>query len=146
VPKKTRAKSVRTARKPAGGRASKVARSPGGNLNNVRLARVPKGKRPQYFSDPAIDKLLWTTITLAQELAVTRDRLDTMEQLLTDKRVLKSGAVDSYVAPPAVEGAREAARMAYVARVMRAVEAELEETTRADNPRSQDDVIAAVSQ
>jgi hypothetical protein len=111
----------------------------------VRIARVPKGKRPQYFSDPAIDKLLWATMTLAQELAVTRDRLDALERLLAEKRVLKSDAVDRYVPPPAVEAKRDARRSAYIARVLRAVEAELEENVGRDHPRSQDEVIAAVA-
>ena len=59
-----------------------------------RIARVAKGKKPQYFSDPAIDKLLWMTVTLMEELSVTRDRLDTVERLLAKKRVLKATEVD----------------------------------------------------
>lgn len=129
--------------------ARRVAKSANGATNGggaaVRVARVPKGKRPQYFSDPAIDKLLWTTITLAQELAVTRDRLDSVERLLAEKRILKPGAVDAYVPPAPVESAREASRAAFVSRILRAVEAELTETGK-DNPQTEDEVIAAVNQ
>lgn len=110
----------------------------------VRIKRVARGRRPQYFSDPAIDKLLWATVTLAQELAVTRDRLDAVERLLATRRVLKPGAVDAYVPPPAVERVRDTARAAFIARILRAVEAELEETTGKGNPRTQEEIIAAV--
>ena len=36
----------------------------------VRLPRIAKGKKPQYFSDPATDKLLWMTLTLMEELSL----------------------------------------------------------------------------
>lgn len=134
------------ARKPkAKAKAKPKARSASANASGVRLQRVPKGKRPQYFSDPAIDKLLWATMTIAQELAVTRDRLDSVERLLEGHRVLKAGAVDAYVPPAPVEAERDAARNAFIARVLRAVEAELEESTGKDYPRTQDEVVAAVS-
>lgn len=133
--KKSKSKAARRGAKAANGSGAPA----------VRVARVPKGKRPQYFSDPAIDKLLWTTITLAQELAVTRDRLDSVERLLIDRKVLKPGAVDAYVPPPQIEAARDTSRAAFVSRILRATEAELTETGK-DNPQTQDEVIAAVSQ
>lgn len=111
----------------------------------VRIARVAKGRKPQYFSDPAIDKLLWITMTLAGELSVTRDRLDAVERLLEKNRVLKIGDVDAYEPSPEVEQAREARRQEYLERVLRAVEAELEEVTGRDMPKSHDDVVAAVA-
>ena len=110
-----------------------------------RLARVAKGKKPQYFSDPAIDKLLWITMSLIGELSVTRDRLDTVERLLARKKVLKIEDVDGYLPTAEVEAARERRRQAYLARVLRAVEAELTESTGPDMPKSAEEVIAAVS-
>jgi hypothetical protein len=111
----------------------------------VRIARVAKGRKPQYFTDPAIDKLLWITMTLAGELSVTRDRLDAVERLLERKRVLSVADVDGYEPSPEAEAAREARRQEYLDRVLRAVQAELEELTGRDMPKSQDEVVAAVS-
>ncbi|MGE0581635.1 MAG: hypothetical protein AB7P31_05845 [Steroidobacteraceae bacterium] len=111
----------------------------------VRIKRVAKGKRPQYFSDPAIDKLLWVTVTLAQELAVTRDRLDAVERLLGARGVLKAGAVDAYAPSPAITAERDQARAAFIARILRIVKAEVEEVTGEGQPRSQQDVVDAVS-
>ena len=51
-------------------------------LNSTAKA---KGRRPYFFDDPAVDKLLAMTMALAGELAVTRERLDTVERILAEK-------------------------------------------------------------
>ncbi len=109
-----------------------------------RIARVAKGKKPQYFSDPAIDKLLWMTVTLMEELSVTRDRLDTVERLLAKKRVLKASEVDLWRPDPKSATERDARRKAFVDRMMRAVHAELDEVLRGSNRGAEDDPVAAV--
>lgn len=132
------------ARKPARKSASKVA-TVAATPAPVRLARVARGKKPQYFADPAVDKLLSIVMTLAGELSVTRDRLDTVERLLSKKRVLSAADVDAYQPDEAATRARDARRSAYLDRLLRAVQTELEELTDKGMPRSQDEVIAAVS-
>lgn len=111
----------------------------------VRIARVAKGKKPQYFSDPAIDKLLWMTMSLMEELAVTRDRLDTVERILANKRVLKIAEIEGFVPGEPAASERNARRAAFVDRMMRAVHAELEEVTSRGAPGGDDDAVAAVS-
>jgi hypothetical protein len=135
-------RAVNTAR-PTAPAAAPAA--PAAANDRVRIARVAKGRKPQYFADPAIDKLLWITMTLASELSVARDRLDAVERLLERKRVLKVADVDAYEPSPEAEAAREVRRQEYLDRVLRAVQAELEEVTGRDMPKSQDEVIAAVS-
>ncbi len=109
-----------------------------------RIARIAKGQKPLYFSDPAIDKLLWMTMTLMEELSVTRDRLDTLERLLERRRVLRRRDIESYVPRGAAERERSARRTAYVERLMRAVQAELEDVA-GDAASCADDPVAAVS-
>lgn len=111
----------------------------------VRIARVAKGKKPQYFSDPAIDKLLWMTVSLMEELSVTRDRLDTLERLLDRRKLLRTTEIEAFVPRGKAAQERDARRAAYVERVMRAVQAELEEVTGDAKPSSEDDAVAAVS-
>jgi hypothetical protein len=101
------------------------------------IARIARGKRPQYFGDPAIDKLLWITLTLMEELSVTRDRLDTVERLLDSRRVLRRADVERYRPSPPVEVERERRRAAFIARALRAVEAELDEATGRRGERSE---------
>jgi len=109
-----------------------------------RIARVAKGKKPQYFSDPAIDKLLWMTVTLMEELSVTRDRLDTVERLLAKKRVLRATEVDLWRPDAKSALQRDVRRKAFVDRMMRAVHAELDEVLRGNHRGAEDDPVAAV--
>ncbi len=142
-----RAAPARRALKPTRRAAATVAASTGAEgsaVAPIRLARVAKGKKPQYFSDPATDKLLWMTLTLMEELSVTRDRLDAVENLLEGRRVLKVADVDGYRPTGAAAVRRKAQRAAYIDRMLRAAEAELEELTRRDMPRSDAEVAAAV--
>ncbi len=118
--------------KPANKRTAARRSAPSGNgasTEGVQLPRVAKGKRPQYFSDPTIDKLLWITLTLCEELSVTRDRLDTVERLLDKRRVVRRADIERFVPDAVAEQERGARRAAYIERVMRAVQAELDEIT-----------------
>ncbi len=121
------------------------ADAPGAGTRKPRIARVAKGKRPQYFSDPAIDKLLWMTVSLMEELSVTRDRLDTVERLLERRKALRRGDVEDFVPDAAVAAERDSRRAEFIERVMRVVQAELEEISREDMPRSSEEVVAAVA-
>ena len=103
----------------------------------VRLPRIAKGKRPQYFSDPAIDKLLWMTMTLMEELSVARDRIDTLERLLDDRGLLRRQDVEGYAPSPAARNERGERRAAFVDRMMRAAQAELGASTAASDPHEE---------
>ncbi|MDW8260300.1 MAG: hypothetical protein RML32_12740 [Gammaproteobacteria bacterium] len=85
------------------------------------------------------------TVSLMEELSVTRDRLDTVERLLERKRVLRRADIENYQAPAPAQQERAARRAAFVERVMRVVQAELEEVTRADMPQSTEEIVAAVA-
>jgi hypothetical protein len=132
-----RSRARRTAPPLTRAAASPVAAPP-------RIARVAKGRKPQYFSDPATDKLMWMTLTLMEELAVTRDRLDTVERLLEARRVVRRADIERFEPPPPAAAEREARRAAFVDRVLRAVEAELEAATATGTPRSVDEAVEAV--
>ena len=110
----------------------------------ARLARVAKGKRPKYFSDPATDKLLSMTMTLMEELSVTRERLDALERLLASKQVVARNELEGWTADAEANAERAAARAAYVERMMRAMHAELDEITRRGSPQTDIDPLDAV--
>lgn len=85
-----------------------------------------KGRRPYFFDDPAVDRLLAITMALAGELSVTRDRLDTMERLLDRNNLLDRDDIEGFV--PSDEEAAERGRRRddYIARVLRIIEQERE--------------------
>jgi hypothetical protein len=98
----------------------------------------PKGKRPYFFDDPAVERVLAITMTVAQELAVVRERLDTIERLLAQNGNLTRADIDAYQPDP--EAARERAQWtrAYLARVLRIVQQEMEALARPDDDYSLD--------
>ena len=86
--------------------------------------------QPQFFADPAVDKLLSMVTALTLEVSVLRERLDTHERLLAEKNLLSSDQVDAYDPPPAVEAARAKVRDALIARVYKTLTDELQAMTQ----------------
>jgi hypothetical protein len=74
----------------------------------------PKGHRPHYFDDPAIDQLHAALLAMATELAVAFDRIDTLERLLETRLGVPRAEIEGYVADEAV-AAQRAARHADIA-------------------------------
>jgi hypothetical protein len=109
--------------------------------NQVKIARTAKGKKPQYFSDPAVDKLLAIVLSLVGELSVTRERLDTVERILQDKGLIVQSDIDDVRLSQQAQTQRAEKRSLYLQRVLRAVQMELEETVGEDMPASFDDVL-----
>ena len=99
---------------------------PNDDQKKIKLPRTAKGKKPQYFEDPTVDKLLSMVLTLMGELSVTRDRLDTVEQLIEKNGLFKVDDIETYDIPEEVNHARMERRSAYIARVLKCVQDELE--------------------
>ena len=85
-----------------------------------------KGKRPNFLDDPAIERVLSITLAVAGELAVLRERLDTIERLLQSGEPVTREAIDHF--EPSMEEARERAmwQQEYLSRIFRIVQQELE--------------------
>lgn len=60
------------------------------------LQRKAKGKRPYYFSNPDVDKLLSMIMALTGELAVARDRIDTLERVASNKGLFSSDDIENF--------------------------------------------------
>ena len=85
----------------------------------IKLPRRAKGKRPQFFEDPAIDQMMTFILELATEVSVVYDRLDTMERLLDKKGTISRADVEAYRPDEKIEAERMARRDAYLKRVFR---------------------------
>lgn len=85
----------------------------------IKLPRRAKGKRPQFFNDPAIDQMMTFIIELATEVSVVYDRLDTMERLLDAKGTISRADVEAYRPDEKIEAERMTRRDAYLKRVFR---------------------------
>ncbi len=92
----------------------------------VRLQRVAKGPKPQYFTDPATDKLLTMVLELIGELSVSRDRIDTLERLIEKAGLFKAEDVETYLPDAEVNAERAERRARMLSRIFRASEKELD--------------------
>lgn len=97
----------------------------------IELQKKAKGQRPQYFQDPAIEKTLSIALALAGEVAVMRDRMDTIERLLEAGEPVTRAAVDAYIPSPGVREERDAWRDEYLGNVLRIIHQEREELQKA---------------
>jgi hypothetical protein len=96
--------------------------------------RRAKGKRPQFFDEPALDRLYSTVFALAAEVSALRERNDTLERLLETQGVLKRDDIECYVPDGVAGDERGLATRAYIARIMRGFQQEVEALQASDPP------------
>jgi hypothetical protein len=100
----------------------------------ARAGARAKGRRPDYFEDPALDRLLSLTMALVGEVSVLRERIDTVERLLEAKGTISRADIDAWQPDRAAGEERGIATRAYIARVMRGFQQEVEALEAADPP------------
>ena len=108
-----------------------------------RLNRKARGERPYFFDDPNVDKIVSMVMGLAGEVAVARDRLDTIERLLETKGLLKRAEIEAYEPTAVVMAERAAWRESFLGEILRIVESDLDAVATGDT-RPYDEAIAAV--
>jgi len=100
----------------------------------TRSGARAKGGRPVFFDDPAVDRLTSLAMALAAELSATRERLDTVERLLEASGSLNREAIETYTPDRKAGDERGLATRAYIARVMRGFQQEVEAMENPDPP------------
>lgn len=100
----------------------------------ARMNLRAKGRRPDYFDDPATDRLLSMVLALLGELSVTRERLDTVERLLAASGTLDPAAVEAFAPDGEAARARGLAARTLIARVLRGVEQDMQALKSSDLP------------
>lgn len=104
------------------------------NLNDVLMAgNKSKGGRPYFFNDPAVERVLNITMAVATELAVARERMDTIERLLEQKGLLSKAEIEAFVPDEAAAEARQLMHARYSARILRIIQQELEAIAQPEN-------------
>jgi len=83
----------------------------------------PAGKRP-YFLNPESERILAITMAVAQELALARQRIDTLERLLAAKGVVSRGEVEGFAPSPEEYAERALWTQEFIDRILRIVQQE----------------------
>tara|TARA_Y100000590_G_scaffold468126_2_gene649634 strand:+ start:3502 stop:4053 length:552 start_codon:yes stop_codon:yes gene_type:complete len=144
----TRKKSVKlSARKTSSKKKNKSSWIPGHPHPEPKVKRIrtAKGRRPYFFDDPNIDKLLAMIMALAGEVSVIRERLDTHERLATKKKFASHQAIEDYDPDDIAEAFRSQWRSEFIARVLRIVQVELDQISREEGDKEYEKIIDEVS-
>ena len=110
--------------------------------DQLELQRKAKGKRPYYFSNPDVDKLLSMIMALTGELAIARDRIDTLERVAATKGLFSSEDIENFELNADALQARADRHRQLLREVNRIIVGELEDLEEAD----EEDYTAVVEQ
>ena len=114
------------------------------SIDHIKAAsRKAKGKRPIFFEDRQAERVLNMVMALAGELAVTRERLDTVERLLAASGQVKRADIEAFTPDADAAKERQLAQQEFIARVMRIVQQEREGLE--ENAAGQPDVEAIIT-
>ena len=112
-------------------------------MSDAALPRGAKGEAPQYFQDPEVGKVLAMVVALTGEVAVMRDRLDTVERLLDAGEPVTREAIRRFEPDESVRADRDAWRQQLLAVVFRVLHEERERLAR-EPPARYEDVVRGV--
>ena len=88
----------------------------------LRMDPAGRGPRPAFLGASDVDRVLKLTLALAQELAVTRQRLDTLERHLVTQAGVPSEALDPAALPADTAAAQAEWQQAFLQRLLRTLE------------------------
>jgi hypothetical protein len=103
--------------KPAAKKGGRELKEGAEDASRLRLPRVPKGSRAQFYDDPAIDQLMAIVVALTAEVSVAFERMDTLERLLERSAKLDRAAIEAYLPDEQVAGERFRKREELIQRV-----------------------------
>lgn len=95
------------------------------DVNALANAKA-KGERPYFFDDPAVERVLSVTMAVAAEVAVMRERMDTIERLLESGQGVTKANIEAFKPDDNAARERQEWHAAYVARILRIIHQELQ--------------------
>ncbi len=103
-------------------------------INDILMAGdKSKGERPYFFNSKETERVLNIALAIATEVAVVRERLDTIERLLAAKGILLIDDIETFVPTDAQAEERQLWHARYAARILRIVQQELDAVANPQN-------------
>jgi polyhydroxyalkanoate synthesis regulator phasin len=78
------------------------------------------------LDNPEVEKVLSITMAIAGELAVARERLDTLERILESKGIMNRDEIESFIPSENDANERQTWHAEYLARIMRIIQQDRE--------------------
>lgn len=95
------------------------------DIQNLATQKA-KGKRPKYLGEEANDHLLSMIMVLAEEMAVMRERNDTLERLLEAHNIIARDEIDGFIPVSDVGIERQLKHSEFITRLMRSLRHEVD--------------------
>lgn len=109
------------------------------DIDPLKLAGAKaKGKRPWFFEDADVERVMNITLALMQEVAVVRERLDTVERLLERDGTVTRDAIEAYTPSKSEADERGLMMQEYIARCLRILQQDREAIARGKEASSEE--------
>ncbi len=95
------------------------------DIQSLALKKA-KGKRPKYLDENANDHLLSMIMVLAEELAVSRERADTLERLLEAHGMVSRDEIERFIPSDDVGTERQVKHSEFISRLLRSLRHEVD--------------------
>lgn len=102
---------------------------------DIKVKRSVRGRRPQFFKNPEIDRLHGMIMAMATEMSVLYQRIDTMERVASRKGVLLREELEEFKPDDATESEREIWRQKFLDRLFYLYREELDDRLNRENDR-----------
>ena len=110
-----------------------------GPLDPLELAGAKaKGERPWFLKDPDLERLMNITLALTQEVAVMRERMDTIERLLERDGSVSKETIEAFEPSKTEADERGLWMQEYLARIFRILQQDREALARGPEASSED--------
>lgn len=102
-------------------------------MSDIDVKRSIKGRRPQFFADPQVDRLHGMIMAMATEMAVLYERIDGMERVAAAKGVMLREELAGYRPDAEAQAEREAWRQRFLERLFYLHREELDDRLAQEN-------------
>ncbi len=111
-----------------------------------KMPRTVRGKRPQFFDIAGLDEAMSMIMVLAEELAVVRDRLDTVERVAAAKGLILADEIEKFAfdQPALVE--REIWRQQFFERMFYLLRQQASEAQSGDSAERYNEALASIAE
>ena len=92
-----------------------------------------KGARPYFFESKETERVMNIAMAIATEVAVVRERMDTIERLLEAKGILSQSEIEKFVPTDEQAEERQLWHTRYSARILRIIQQELDAIAHPEN-------------
>jgi hypothetical protein len=118
----------------AGGQMNEPSDDDVASVNDILMAGdKSKGGRPYFFNSAETERVMNIAMAVATEVAVIRERIDTIERLLEAKGLLTQKDIDAFIPTDEQAEERQLWHARYAARILRIVQQELDAVAHPEN-------------